>query len=199
MAKDVSHEILHKGKSDTHFLEYEIVRDLFESEKLAETIAREYAVPLKRVEMLAQDPDHGGNATVSSYIETMVALELEKDGILGVRVTRGPSMTDLKDGWQRQWDVKAPPKIEGREFDFEAAIDSIKRKFSEFPEGNIGIFLCVSFMNKDIYYKLQKQLQTSLSENERFRVRQVEIEGAAGSRHTALPDELVTQRVTQAG
>ena len=31
---------------------------------------------------LAQDPDHGNHITVSSCIETMVALELERDGIL---------------------------------------------------------------------------------------------------------------------
>ena len=76
-------------------------------------------------------PPHGGRITISSLLETMVAFQLEQNGVLGCAVMRGPSRTDLKDGWGRKWDVKTPPYIDGIGFNEESAIDSVLRKLDQ--------------------------------------------------------------------
>jgi hypothetical protein len=107
----------------------------------------------------------------------MVAFEIEQDGILGMCVKRGPARTDLEDGWGRKWDVKTPPYIEGIGFNEENAIRSITRKLSEFPDGNVGILLDISFLTEENYTNLQKHLKTELTDNQKFLVRQVTVKG----------------------
>jgi hypothetical protein len=89
----------------------------------------------------------------------MVTFVLEEKGILGCTVKRGPARTDLEDGWVRKWDVKTPPHIEGIRFNEESAIQSILRKLNQFSEGNVRILLDVSFLQKENYLKLQKDLK----------------------------------------
>ena len=52
--------------------------------------------------MNSSDPDHTVKITLSSLLETMVAIALEEKGILGCTVKRGPARTDLEDGWGRK-------------------------------------------------------------------------------------------------
>jgi hypothetical protein len=59
----------------------------------------------------------------------------------------------------KKWDVKTPPHIEGIVFNEESAIQSILRKLNEFPEGDVGILVDVSFLQKENYLKLQKDLK----------------------------------------
>jgi hypothetical protein len=160
-------------------LEYKLYVQAFKDGILESRIAKHFHVPSELVRQLASDPDHGGEQTVSSFIETLVALELEKDGILGISVSRGAAKTDLIDGWGRMWDVKAPPSIEVINFDTEVkkAVESVVRKLEEFPEGNLGILLCTSFLYQKDYIKLQEQLRGALTERQKFLVRSVHIEG----------------------
>jgi len=127
-----------------------------------------YGKTLKEVNELSSDPDHGGKITLSSLLETMVAFALEENGILGCIVKRGPARTDLEDGWGRKWDVKTPPHTEGIGFNEESAIHSILRKLNEFPDGNVGILQDVSFLHKENYLGLQKDLKTDLTTTKNF-------------------------------
>ena len=164
-----------KKITNIKFIDYCKIVDMYKSNVILNWIAERYAVQLERVEHLAQDPDHGNKITVSSCIETMVALELEAEGILGIKVSRGEAKTDIIDGWKRKWDVKAPPKVPDISFSIDDAVNSIKKKFNEFPEQDIGIMLCISFLDLELYLKLQKSLIENLTPNERLRVRQIEI------------------------
>ena len=161
------------------YLDYSLYIEAYQKNILASKIADHFNKPVEYVIELASDPDHGGKNTVSSFIEAMVALELEKDGILGLSVGRGKKETDLVDGWDRMWDVKAPPTLKNVNFDMEAkqAIKSVVKKLSEFPEGNLGILLCTSFLSKQHFLVFESKLKLALSENQRFLIRLVHIEG----------------------
>ncbi len=158
-------------------LNYNQYREAFERGVLVKKIADKYGRTLKEVMELSSDPDHGGQMTLSSLLETMVAFELERDGILGCTITRGPARTDLEDAWGRKWDVKTPPYVEGIGFNEESAIHSILKKLDEFPDGDVGIFLDISFLHKENYLKLQEDLKNRLADNQKFLVRQVVVRG----------------------
>ena len=162
---------------DYPVLEYQKYQEAFEQNTLAKEIALAYGKSLKEVNELSSDPDHAGKITLSSLLETMVAFALEEKGILGCTVKRGPARTDLEDGWGRKQDVKTPPHIEGIGFNEESAIHSILRKLNEFPDGNVGILLDVSFLQKENYLRLQKDLKNRLNDNQKFLVRQVVVKG----------------------
>lgn len=166
------------GQNFNHeILDYQNYKKAFEQNVLANHIAKAFRKSLHDVKELSSDPDHGGKVTLSSLLETMVAFELEQNGILGLNVMRGPAHTDLEDGWGRKWDVKTPPYIEGIGFHENDAIHSILKKLAEFPRGNIGILLDISFLREENYLSLQKHLKTKLSENQKFLVRQVIVKG----------------------
>ena len=162
---------------DYPVLEYQKYKQAFEQNTLAKEIALAYGKTLKEVKELSSDPDHGGKITLSSLLVTMVAFSLEENGILECTVKRGPAQTDLEDGWGRKWDVKTPPHIEGIGFNEESAIHSILKKLNEFPDGNVGILLDVSFIQKKNYLELQKDLKDRLNDNQKFLVRQVVVKG----------------------
>ena len=165
-----------------HNLEYPVLnyfeyKKVFDQGYLGKEIAQAYGRSIDEVNKLSSDPDHGGRTTLSSLLESMVAFELEQDGILGCNVFRGPAQTDLEDGWGRKWDVKTPPYVEGIGFNQESAIHSILRKLEEFPDGDVGILLDISFLHKENYLSLQKDLKSRLTENQKFLVRQVVVKG----------------------
>lgn len=162
---------------DFQTLDYKKYRQAHREGRLEELIAAKYGETIEEVRKLSSDPDHGGRITISSLLETMVAFQLEQNGVLGCTVMRGPSRTDLKDGWGRKWDVKTPPYIDGIGFNEESAIDSVLRKLDEFPSGDVGILLNISFLKKENYLNLQEQLQTRLTDSQKFLVRQVVVEG----------------------
>ncbi|WGK69158.1 hypothetical protein P0082_11850 [Candidatus Haliotispira prima] len=177
MAK-LLHEAAAKS-SEGKTLDYECYVQAYKNGTLAAAIAKHYHVSIDRVRKLAGDPDHSGEETVSSFIETMVALELERDGILGLSVGRGEKETDLLDGWGRMWDVKAPPTIPQVSFDVEVekAIESVLKKLKEFPAGNLGILMCTSFLAEKDYVEFQAKLKGALTDNQKFLVRLVHIDG----------------------
>ena len=158
-------------------LDYLKYKEAFEKNTLAKQISEAYGKTLEEVNKLSSDPDHGGKITLSSLLESMVAFDLEQSGILGLNVKRGPAHTDLEDGWGRKWDVKTPPYVEGIGFNEENAIHSILRKLNEFPDGNVGILLDISFLHETNYINLQKHLKTRLTDNQKFLVRQVVVKG----------------------
>ena len=160
-------------------LNYELYVRAFHEGVLGQKIADYFNRSIEEVLELARDPNHGGKTTVSSFIEAMVGLELERDGVLGISFKRGIIETNLIDGWERMWDVTAPPSLENVDFNIEVnqAVDSILRKFSKFPKENIGILLCGSFLKKEDLTLLEAKLQPALTENQRFRVRLVHIDG----------------------
>jgi hypothetical protein len=160
-------------------LNYELYVKAYKDNILASKIAEHFNKSVEYVIKLASDPDHGNQTTVSSFIEAMVALELEQDGIMGLSVGRGKKETDLIDGWGRMWDVKAPPTLKKINFNIEVkeAIHSVIKKLQEFPKGNLGILLCVSFLNKQDFLIFESKLKPELSENQRFLIRLVHIEG----------------------
>ena len=161
------------------YLDYALYVKAYKNNRLAPKIAKHFNRPVEYVIKLASDPDHGGKTTVSSFIEAMVALELEQDGIMGLSVKRGKKETDLVDGWDRMWDVKAPPTLKNVDFDMEMkqAIKSIVKKLHEFPNGNLGILLCISFLSKPNFLAFETKLKPELSENQRFLIRLVHIDG----------------------
>ncbi|CAK8163346.1 hypothetical protein CAXC1_330106 [Candidatus Xenohaliotis californiensis] len=186
MAKIIEHEMFSSvcnsstdvlvDEAPYEYLNYDNYRNAFNSGHLLNKISSIYNKSVEIIMSMASDPDHGGKITISSLIETMVAFELERDGIMGITVSRGPKRTDLKDGWNRLWDVKAPPRVMGR-FDANAACKSILHKFSEFVKNNIGIFLCVSFMNPSDYLVLLNELSNSIDDSQKYHIRQINIEG----------------------
>lgn len=107
----------------------------------------------------------------------MVGFELEEKGIFGISMKRGPIRTNLEDGWGRKWDVTTPPYLKGIGFNEQSAVNSILRKFKEFPIGDVGILVDVSFLNKKNYLELQNDLKNKLSNNQKFLVRQVIVKG----------------------
>lgn len=165
----------------THFdyeqLNYDRYRQAYHAGTLTNKIAHGYGRSHKEVSELSADPDHGGKMTLSSLLETMVAFELEYEGILGFKVIRGPNQTDLEDGWGRKWDVKTPPYVQGIGFNETSAIHSILKKLQEFPKGNVGILLDISFLHKDNYIALQNDLKSELTTSQKFLIRQVVVKG----------------------
>ena len=165
-------------KPDNH-LDYSLYVEAYKDNILASKIAAHFNKNVEHVTKLASDPDHAGKTTVSSFIEAMVALELEKDGILGLSIGRGKKETDLVDGWDRMWDVKAPPTLGNIDFNVESehAVNSVLKKLNEFPDGNLGILLCISFLSRENFIFFESKLEPSLSENQKFLIRLVHIEG----------------------
>lgn len=161
------------------YLDYSLYKKAYKDNTLAQQIAKHYNTTIENVLALASDPDHGGKSTLSSFIETMVALELEQEGIMGLSIARGIKETDLIDGWDRMWDVKTPPTLLDHDFDIEVkkSVQSIVKKLNKFPNGNLGILLCVSFLSKEDLITLSLQLKPLLSENQRFLIRMVHVNG----------------------
>jgi|GEM_PF-2867905 len=164
-------------------LNYQTYVNAYKNKTLGIAIAKHFQVPLELVLELASDPDHAGKHTVSSFIEAMVALEIEKDSMFEMSIHRGKKETDLKDGWNRMWDVKAPPSIPFVDFneEMQKAVSSIIKKLEEFPKGDLGILLCVSFLKKADYMVLQQQLKNTLSTSEKFLIRAIHIDGVLNS------------------
>lgn len=160
-------------------LNYACYEDAFQNGTLKKKIEAAYNIGEEALEELAEDPDHSGQVTLSSLIETMVALELEQDYVFGgLQVSRGPAGLDLEDGWQRKWDVKTPPylpKYGG--FHLASAVESVVRKFERFSGKPIGILLCVSFMRLEDFFELDKGLLKALTVEQRFHIRPVHIKG----------------------
>ena len=175
MAKFINH--VHEMKDSP--LDYELYVQAYHEGVLGQKIADHFNRSIEEVLELARDPSHGGKTTVSSFIEAMVGFELERDGVLGISFKRGVIETNLIDGWERMWDVTAPPSLKNVDFNVEVkqAVESILRKFSKFPNGNIGILLCCSFLKKENLMLLETKLQPALTENQRFLVRLVHIDG----------------------
>lgn len=162
---------------DYQVLDYLEYRKGYEEGWLGDRIAQAYGKTVAEVNELASDPSHGGKQTLSSYLETMVGFELEEKGIFGISMKRGPIRTNLEDGWGRKWDVTTPPYVKGIGFNEQSAVNSILRKFKEFPIGDVGILVDVSFLNKKNYLELQNDLKNKLSNNQKFLVRQVIVKG----------------------
>jgi hypothetical protein len=159
-------------------LDYERYKRAFEDGTLIKKIAEVYSTSEEEILKLSVDSGQGGKVTISSMLETMVALELEHDGILGIDLQRDMERTiDFVDGWGRKWKVTIPPYIPGIGFHTEDAIDVITRQFERFGKVAIGIFICISFMRMSDYKDLQSKLVSRLSQEQRFHVRQISVRG----------------------
>ncbi|HEX4212685.1 MAG TPA: hypothetical protein VIA06_05080 [Candidatus Dormibacteraeota bacterium] len=112
-------------------------------------IARSFAEDPVRVEELARDPDHGGQVTINSLEETVIALRLERDGRLR-HVVRDPrtGCGDLieQDGCGQEWDVVTFP---GRYFDRRDAERTLRRKIEEQrqDEGMIEVIANTAYLS----------------------------------------------------
>ncbi len=158
-------------------LDYTRYREEFRKGTLIQSIAKANSVSEEVVTNLARDPDHNNKITLSSCIEACVSLEVEKSGIMGITLERGPKKIDVIDGWNRKWDIKTPPYIPEIGFKVDMATNSIMRKFNDFPNMDIGILLCVSFMRKEDVTSLSNALNKLITENMKFHIRKILING----------------------